>query len=154
MVDIKSMPYYDVVVQEKWMPVVGGTLVFILGILEILASFFLIICIPFFQLLSVFFKIIETDVGFAFPLGIFISLIFLWIITGILGIIGGLYAIKREKWKLALSSSVFAGIIPVLGVIVITEQLPRYFLFIFLTGIISFVLIISSKSQFKSSQKQ
>ena len=103
----------ETTVQKTWKPIVAGILNIVGGALRILGSIGVIIGIMFFLPVS-------TTVGpgpvpefgrWLIP-GVMetillIAIVFL-LIVGILPIIGGIYALQRRKWGLALAGSIVA----------------------------------------------
>ena len=105
---------------------IGGIFVFISGMMGILNGIFVIQFVDdvmFFEINAQYCGIIE-------------------IIFGVFAIIGGLMAVQRKKWGIAMTGSVFA-------------IFPVGFIFIFISsilGIIGLILIASSKDEFISSK--
>lgn len=93
--------------QKTWKPTVAGILALIAGIIEVIAG-------------------IVFATGLAFWGGFFgmgwLSAVFApLIIFGIIAIVGGIYALKRRIWGLALAGSICAVIGPwfILGILAI-----------------------------------
>jgi hypothetical protein len=93
--------------EKTWKPTVGGILAIIAGALQVISG---IVC--------------ATGVGFwagIFWMG-WLSVIFApLIVFGIIAIVGGIYALRREVWGLALAGSICALIGPwfILGILAI-----------------------------------
>ena len=67
-----------------------------------------------------------------FPFGI--SMLFMVVpglVIGVLAIVGGIFAIQRRKWGLALAASIGASLVPIL------------------IGILAVILLVMSKDEFK-----
>lgn len=93
--------------EKTWKPTVGGILAIIAGVLQV-----------------IFGTVLATVVGFV---GAFIGMGWLsaigapLIVIGIVAIIGGIYALRRKVWGLALAGSICALIGPwfILGILAI-----------------------------------
>ena len=114
---------------NSWMPKTSGILNIVAGSLSLLA-------LLFFGLGIMFFSIAGTS-NTGMPIGINEIMIIFWVITvpkvllSILAIIGGVYALKKRVWGLALAGSIAA------------------ILSAFLMGIASTIFIIMGKDQFQ-----
>jgi hypothetical protein len=85
--------------QKTWMPTVSG-------ILDIIAGSFGLILAFIFVLVGGVMRFIPRVPPYLFP--IFTALSLPFAIVGILAIIGGIYALKRKIWGLALAGSIAA----------------------------------------------
>lgn len=85
--------------QKTWMPMVAG-------ILDIIAGSFGLILAFIFVLLGGVMRFIPQVPPYLFP--IFTALSLPFAIVGILAIVGGIYALKRKIWGLALAGSIAA----------------------------------------------
>ena len=100
--------------QNTWKPIVGGILSIVSG-----ASWTAVVLL-----------ILRAEWGDIPILGLSVALVFL-LIGGILPIVGGIFALKRKRWRLALAGSIGA----IIG-------------FIF-SAIPALVLIVMSKDEFE-----
>ena len=100
-------------VQKTWKPMVGGILDIVGGALRILGSIAVLIGIMFFIPVAVTGGPVPVPemarwlIPGALETILVIATIFL-LIVGILPIIGGIYALQRKKWGLALTGSIVA----------------------------------------------
>jgi len=100
-------------VQKTWKPMVGGILDIVGGALRILGSIAVLIGIMFFIPVAVTGgpgpvpEMARWLIPGALETILVIATIFL-LIVGILPIIGGIYALQRKKWGLALTGSIVA----------------------------------------------
>ena len=85
--------------EKTWKPTTAGILSIIAGGIELLLGIGLAVG---FGLLGSLGNLVP-----GFP-GLFAFIGIPWIILGIVAIIGGIYALKREKWGLALAGSICA----------------------------------------------
>ena len=117
---------------NTWMPTAAGVLNIVSGVLRLLAAISLILAITATGGAFVF-----TGLAFWFPIN---AIAILWIITipvaasGVLALVGGVYALQRKKWGLALAGSIAA-----------------FFPFGFL-GLVSVILTAMSRDQFKTGE--
>jgi len=118
-------------VKRTWMPTVAGILDIISAALKLLTVFGLVIGIAALEANP---YIDITDLSGGVPLSITAML---WTLAasstvfGMLALVGGIYALKRKKWSLALAGSV-AALLPT-GVL----------------GIIAIILVALSKDEFE-----
>ncbi|MBE0431021.1 MAG: zinc ribbon domain-containing protein [Dehalococcoidia bacterium] len=93
--------------QETWQPTVGGILCIIAGVFQVLSG----MAIALFSGIA----------GAMFMMGWVAAIGAPLIILGIVAIIGGVYAMKRQAWGLALAGAICALIAPwsVLGILAI-----------------------------------
>jgi hypothetical protein len=93
--------------EGTWKPTVGGILAIIAGALQVIMG---IVIAALGGIIGAFFGIVWPSV-FGAPL----------IILGIIAVVGGIYALKRKIWGLALAGSICALIDPwfILGVLAI-----------------------------------
>ena len=119
--------------QKTWKPMVAGILIIIAGAFNLLGFLGVIIAIiavgsgPF--IWGFFPELGPLTVGFVQTI-LAIVAVFL-VVTGILPLLGGIYALQRKKWGLALAGSIVA--------------IPGSTLF----GIASTVLIALSRDEFE-----
>jgi hypothetical protein len=91
---------------KSWMPTAAGVLNIISAAIRLLVVLGLIIAIIATGNVFVF-----TGLGFWFPLDV---MALLWLITiplavtGVLALVGGIYALQRKRWGLALAGSIAA----------------------------------------------
>jgi hypothetical protein len=88
--------------EKTWKPTVAGILIIVSGVTGLIAVFGLIIAI----IVTGGFNISETEqiptfvpvllTGIAIPLAV----------VSILSLVGGIYAVQRKKWRLALAGSI------------------------------------------------
>ena len=98
--------------EKTWKPTVAGILSIVAGALSAILWFFLILGFLMFAISSSN-SSLEIPVDIPFNLGM-LSILFLaipFLIIWILAIIGGVYALKRKIWGLALAGSIAAIII-------------------------------------------
>ena len=105
----------ETTVQKTWKPTVAGILNIISGVFNLLGAIGIIIGIIFFVSTStqLFLEDIWGDLG---DLGIGINFLIILLvlfaifqaILGILPLLGGIYALQRKKWGLALAGSIVA----------------------------------------------
>jgi len=101
----------ETAVQKTWKPIVAGILSIVGGALRILGAIALLVGIMFFIPVAVTGRPgpVPDMPNWMFP-GVLstiliIGLVFI-LIVGILAIIGGIYALQRKKWGLALAGSI------------------------------------------------
>ena len=94
-------PTAPAAVKRTWMPTTAGILTIIAGALQIIGGLALTLILPYFIVASGsdVFKSAIIGIG---ALGIPI------IVLGIIAIVGGIYAIKRRLWGLALVGAIIA----------------------------------------------
>ncbi len=107
---------------KTWMPTVAG-------ILDIIAGGWGIILAFIFIFIGAIARFVPDVPPYLFP--IFTALAFPFIIGGIVAIIGGIYALKRKIWGLALAGSICAFF-------------PSWIL-----GLTAIVLVVLSKKEFE-----
>lgn len=94
--------------EKTWMPKVAGILDIVAGALGIIISFVLALVGALFPYLATSDPAEFHD----FPAQLFAIWMIGWavflIVAGILAIVGGIYALRREKWGLALAGSIGA----------------------------------------------
>jgi hypothetical protein len=93
--------------EKTWKPTVAGILALIAGIIELITG-----------------TVFATGLGFwggLFGMGWLSAIFAPLIIFGIIAIVGGIFALKRRIWGLALAGSIFALIGPwfILGILAI-----------------------------------
>lgn len=101
---------------KTWMPTAAGVLCIISAAVRLILVLVLIIAMVVTGEFLIF-----TGLGFWFPLNV---MAVLWIITvplavtGVLALVGGIFALQRKRWGLALAGSI-AAFLPfgILGVI-------------------------------------
>ncbi|OGN95187.1 MAG: hypothetical protein A2Z75_02255 [Chloroflexi bacterium RBG_13_50_10] len=86
---------------KTWMPMVAG-------ILDIIAGSFGLICSLLFISIGCVIRFVPNIPPYLFP--IFTALALPFAIAGILAIVGGIYALQRKIWGLALAGSIAAFI--------------------------------------------
>lgn len=126
---------------KKWMPIVGGTL-------EILAGFGMLASAYFFLALMY----IETP--WPWLLKYFLSLFIPFL--GILSVVGGVFALKRRKWRLALAGAAAAIPLPLMALFGLAKwaqhvhNIPELYSFVlgFLLSVSIIVLLRLSKREF------
>ena len=118
------------------------------GILEILAGFGMLASAYFFLALLY----IETP--WPWPLGYF--LLFLLPFLGVLSVVGGVFALKRRKWRLAFGGAAATIPLPLMALSGLARwaqhvhNIPELYTFmlVFLLSVSIIVLIIRSKREF------
>jgi uncharacterized membrane protein HdeD (DUF308 family) len=103
--------------EKTWMPTVAGVLNIIVGSLRLLAVFGIIIAIVAIYGTSYWWDYIEGDM-YPLTLGAFVGIlivvaVFLFV-AGILSFLGGISALQRKWWGLALAGSIASVFGPVL----------------------------------------
>ena len=93
--------------EKTWKPTVAGILAIIAGVIEVITG-----------------TVWATGAGFwggIFGMGWLSAIFAPLIVFGIIAIVGGIYALKRRIWGLALAGSIFALIGPwfILGILAI-----------------------------------
>ena len=86
--------------EKTWKPTTGGILSLIAGIIQLLSGIGLTVGLGMLQ------GLVGGVPGL--PAGLFAILGIPWIILGIIAIVGGIFAMKRAKWGLALAGSICA----------------------------------------------
>jgi hypothetical protein len=109
--------------QKTWKPLVGGILTIICGSIGIITG----------SIITILGGSISWIAGIPFISKLFTLFGSPIIILGAVAIAGGIYAIKRKLWGLALAGSICAFLIP-----------PPFIL-----GIVALVFIIISKEEFE-----
>ena len=93
---------------NKWMPKVAGILDIVAGSLGIIGSLFMCFGLAFLS----YFTIADGTEFNDFPMRLIALFMIPWAIfiiaAGILAIVGGIYALRKKKWGLALAGSVGA----------------------------------------------
>lgn len=115
--------------KKTWMPKVAGSLSILAGVINLLSAFLLALGAFIAQGVFSYFA-----VPFWMPLNasvILFALGFPLLVCGILSVLGGVYAMQRKKWSLALTGSILA-----------------FFPYCFL-GLASTVLIALAKDEFE-----
>ena len=101
------------IVQKTWKPIVAGILNIVGGALRILGAFVLLIGVMFFIPVAVTGgpgpvpDMPNCMIPGVLSTVLIIGMVFL-LIVGIIPIIGGIYALQRKKWGLALAGSIVA----------------------------------------------
>ena len=119
-------------------PAIGGILNIVAGGLNILGFFGIIVAIislSYFELFPGFttdFDVFPPDVALGFIQSVLWAVAIYLLVTGVVPIIGGIYALQRKRWGLALAGAIVA----ILG------STPL--------GIAATVLIASSKNEFST----
>ena len=127
---------------KKWMPITAG-------ILEIMAGFWMLASAYFFLALMY----IETP--WPWPLGYF--LLFLLPFLGILSMVGGVYALKRRKWRLAFGGAAATIPLPLMALSGLAQwaqqvhNIPELYSFVlgFILSVSIIVLLRLSKREFQ-----
>lgn len=103
--------------QKTWMPMVSGILNIIVGSFRLLGFLGVIIAIIVLSSTSYWWNQIESEV---YPLtvqsiaGILIFVAVFLAVLGILSLVGGISALQRKRWGLALAGSIASMLGPVL----------------------------------------
>jgi hypothetical protein len=113
--------------EGTWKPVVGGTLNIISGVADILISILYLTIMMVSGTVDQFY----TDPGENTIFIIFIVAFFILIGAGIVAIIGGIKALNRNSWRMALAGAILSGI-----------------LFTWFLGIPSIIFIALSRKEF------
>jgi hypothetical protein len=117
--------------EKTWMPKVAGTLSIVAGVINLLAAFLLFLGTLVVQGIVGF-----VAIPFWIPFNASIVLLALslpFLVCGVLAIVGGVYAVQRKKWGLALAGSIMA-------------LFPYCIL-----GLVSVILLALSKEEFEST---
>ena len=121
--------------KTTWKPVAAGILNIIVGVLNLLGMFFIIVVIVAIGsgilALSAFINIIPMWLS-GIVQGVLIIIAVLLAVFSALPLIGGIYAVQRKNWGLALAGSIVA----------ILSSTPL--------GIMSTVLVALAKNEFES----
>ncbi len=121
--------------ETTWKPVVAGILNIIVGVLNFLGTFFIIIVLVAIGsgilALSAFINIMPIWLS-GIAQGLLIIIAILLAIISVLPLIGGIYAVQRKNWGLALAGSIVA----------IFSLAPL--------GIASTILVALAKNEFES----
>jgi len=132
----------EVTVNKKWMPITAGVLDIIIGFLGIYIG-----SIVAFAALAIPWLVYGSWVWFISGVLIFI---------GILAVVGGVYALKRKRWRLALAGTIVAFLSTILYMQEYWSSFYRslgiLYLFMGYSGIFSIaavILIALSKKQFE-----
>lgn len=112
-------------VQKTAMPVVAGILTLVSGILKLLG-------VPVVLIIGLVVAVGPRTSDRLHPAAIFVTLAFLFLITGVLAVIGGIYNLKRKNWGLSLAGAIAA------------------FLPFNLLGLVSIILLAISKNEFEN----
>ncbi len=115
----------DVIVVPKertWKPTTAGVLNIISGVLGIIGGVFLVISprlmIDLMDMGSLYGTTPSDRAALQFTLNMLVVGGIIWLIMGIIAIIGGVFSTKRKKWGLGLAASIMAIILTlVLGVL-------------------------------------
>jgi hypothetical protein len=121
--------------KTTWKPVVAGILDIIVGVLNLLGTFFILIVLVAIGsgalALSAFVNLIPMWLS-GIAQGLLIITALLLAIFSVLPLIGGIYAVQRKNWGLALAGSIVA---------ILSSAL---------IGIVSTVLIALARNEFES----
>ena len=93
--------------EKTWMPTVGGTLNIISGVANILIGILYLTVIMVSGAVDQFYPDSEEET----ILIIFVVFFVILIATGIVAIIGGIKALNRNSWRLALAGAILSGIL-------------------------------------------
>lgn len=120
--------------EKTWIPKVAGILSIVAGVINLLAVF--LMAIGAFMVQGVFgFFAVPFWIPFNASIILFI-MGFPFFVSGVLSILGGIYAIQRKKWGLALTGSILA-----------------FFPYCIL-GLVSIILLALSKEEFESENQR
>jgi hypothetical protein len=117
--------------KKTWMPKVAGTLSIVAGVINLFAAFLLFLVTIVVQGIVGF-----VAIPFWIPFNASVALLALslpFLVCGVLAIVGGVYAVQRKKWGLALAGSIMA-----------------FFPYCIL-GLVSVILLALSKEEFEST---
>jgi peptidoglycan/LPS O-acetylase OafA/YrhL len=128
---------------KKWMPITAGVLDIFYGVVEVLGGSF-IVTTPQVK------PIVPTGIDWR-------TILFsLMIAAGVLVIVGGICALMRKVWWLALVGSIFVLVIPVLYVYIWQSSDPSDSIWLFaivcftgVSAIVAVILTILSRRQFE-----
>jgi hypothetical protein len=137
---------------KKWMPITAGILDLIGGVLQAGFSTFVVVYLLY--------DMAGNRGGDNYVGGILIKSLSPFIIPGILAIIGGVFTLKRRRWKLTLVGSLMAFLPPVITIIAtnasnfndFTEDMVESIFFVIIPlilGITAPLLTILSRKQFQ-----
>jgi hypothetical protein len=93
---------------NTWMPKVAGILDIVAGSFGILMSGFMVLWLVLFTFITRIDPGELSDFPLRFMAFFFIPWAIFMLAAGILAIIGGIYALRRQKWGLALAGSIGA----------------------------------------------
>jgi hypothetical protein len=137
--------------ERTWKPTTAGILCIIAGIIGVVPGI-----------------VVAALVGSMFSIGLFFVIGAPSIILGVIAIVGGIYALRRRIWKLALAGSICAFVVPVIvvtsGMIIIAAGLSEgspltipeilasiwYLIVGFgIPGILAIIFVIRGKREFR-----
>ncbi|MFC2050807.1 hypothetical protein ACFLTN_06495 [Chloroflexota bacterium] len=126
--------------ERTWMPRAAGIMNIIVGSLAMLAGASFIIHVLTF----------EGTLDWTFA-GLVILMSIPLLVFGVLALVGGIYALKREKWGLALTGTIVAFLLLfVFGVVGMVLEIPPYISYlVLLPGIAAIVFTVISRSTFQ-----
>jgi hypothetical protein len=103
----------EVTVKRTWKPTVGGILNIVtgschlLGAIGVLIALIVIACFSKAVFLDEMWReLARQGMGFGFLIAILVCTFVYQVVIGILSLLGGIYALKRKKWGLALAGSI------------------------------------------------
>ncbi len=108
--------------QQTWKPLTAGILIIIDGIFTIFASFGMFIFSALISAGSTWADLNEVDLGMNPDSAaiIFLVLAVIVLVLAILEIVGGIFAVKRKLWGLALAGAIAAALpVNLLGILAI-----------------------------------
>lgn len=129
---------------KTWMPGVAGILDIIGGAFQLLVSVYALVhLVPNVTSPGADYLLVLAVISFSGCM-----------VTGTLAIVGGVYAVRRKKWSLALAASIVAFFPPVIafGFFPIPAQVDLAILLILLLTAITISFVALSKKQFKQQR--
>ncbi len=105
----------ETTIQKTWRPTVAGILNIVSGVLSLLGAIGVMVGIvvvaavgdaPYLE--DVWWELQQVGIGLSFLVAILVIATVLSVIVGLLSLVGGVYALQRKKWGLALAGSIAA----------------------------------------------
>jgi hypothetical protein len=93
---------------RSWMPVTSGIINIVMGAFAIIA-FLVFLVLAFVGTAAL--GTAARDIPAFMPMAVFLPLSIIYLIIGIVAIIGGAYGVKRQKWGWALTASIMSILI-------------------------------------------
>jgi hypothetical protein len=126
--------------KNAWMLFTSGTIALLVGVIQILLAFFVLGL----YLLS---RVPPGDVQLHQAVVFVVVIPFL--VSGGIGITGGVFTILKKKWLVSLIFNIFTGAIFVLGLLGIFPKLQYFWVIVVLAvGVAPTVFLVLSKNQF------
>jgi uncharacterized membrane protein HdeD (DUF308 family) len=94
--------------ENKWMAVTAGILDIVAGSLRVIVSLFVALLVAAFAIFSRGDMTCLEGFPIAITASVVITLAIFFLIASILAIVGGIYAMRRKNWGMALAGSIAA----------------------------------------------